>query len=50
MEENKNEFLETIRKSDRLAKEDAENYAQICNKFAKFIEENNCKQQDEDDE
>ena len=44
------EFLKAIQEADRLNKEDEQEYINSCKEFAKFIEENNCKQIEVEDE
>ena len=44
------EFLKAIQEADRLNKEDEQEYINSSIEFAKFIEENNCKQIEVEDE
>ena len=44
------EFLDTIREMDNLNKEDEQEYLNNCKEFAQFIQENNCKQVEVEDE
>ena len=50
MEKKESSFLEKVKEDEKLLNDEKKNYANLCKQFAKFIVDNNCNEQGEEDE